>query len=234
MSKKISKFTATELIVIIVAIVLLLGIIGVIVYVTSDSPSKSKKRSSRDKKDDSSYVSPRERARRSNCMGNLKQIGSALKSYSVSENLFPTWHDSSESGTKALSLLINSGELTDYYVFVCPSSKTERGTAPVDLRNTNDVANSLVGHISYAYIPGIDSAAGASSGIMADGYYDSSKINHNRYGNIMMGDGSVKGSTGTDSKNWIKDANWISTAPGVDATWLESDPKKQYGPKIRN
>jgi len=98
--------------------------------------------------------SAREKARRSNCVGNLKQIGTALKSYSVNENLLPTWHDTPESkGTSSLSLLISSGELTDYNVFVCPSSTTEKGTAPADLKNVTTVAQNLSGHISYAYIP---------------------------------------------------------------------------------
>jgi len=182
--------------------------------------------------------SAREKARRSNCVGNLKQIGTALKSYSVNENLLPTWHDTPESkGTSSLSLLISSGELTDYNVFVCPSSTTEKGTAPADLKNVTTVAQNLSGHISYAYIPGIDSAAGSSSGIAADGHTETSKINHTDYGSIMMGDGSVKGSTGTSSKNWVKDANWLVAAPGTGTgaqSWLQNDAKNQYGPKIND
>ena len=182
--------------------------------------------------------SAREKARRSNCVGNLKQIGTALKSYSVNENLLPTWHDAPESkGTSSLSLLISSGELTDYNVFVCPSSTTEKGTAPTDLKSVTGVAEKLSGHISYAYIPGIDSAAGASSGIAADGQTDKNKLNHTDYGSIMFGDGSVKGATGTSSKNWVKDANWLVAAPGTgtgEESWLQTDATKQYGPKIND
>ncbi|MBR2440416.1 MAG: DUF1559 domain-containing protein [Lentisphaeria bacterium] len=181
--------------------------------------------------------SAREKARRANCQGNLKQIGTALKSYSISENLLPIFGSGDAAysdGTSALALLIQSGELTDYKVFVCPSSTTAAGTAPSDLKVHTDVANALVGHVSYAYIPGIDSAAGSGSGIAADGYYTNTTLNHTDFGNIMFGDGSVRASVGTANKNWIKEAGWLKAAPGVATgdSWLNTDPKKQYGPQI--
>ena len=176
--------------------------------------------------------SAREKARRANCQGNLKQIGTALKSYSISENLLPISHDSGEShGTSSLALLIASGELTDYNVFVCPSSTTAKGTAPTDLKSVTATAGALIDHVSYAYIPGIDSANGASSGIAADGYTgDGSTLNHTDFGNIMYGDGSVRPSTGTTSKYWLKDAGWTGDHTGVDASWI--NPADQKGPKI--
>ena len=181
--------------------------------------------------------SAREKARRANCQGNLKQIGTALKSYSISENLMPIFGSGDAAysdGTSALALLIQSGELTDYKVFVCPSSTTATGTAPADLKVHADVANALVGHVSYAYIPGIDSAAGAASGIAADGYYTNTTLNHTDFGNILFGDASVRPSVGTANKNWVKEAGWVAAAPGVTTgdSWLATDPKKQYGPQI--
>ena len=181
--------------------------------------------------------SAREKARRANCQGNLKQIGTALKSYSISENLLPIFGSGDAAysdGTSALALLIQSGELTDYKVFVCPSSTTAAGTAPSDLRVHTDVANALVGHVSYAYIPGIDSAAGSGSGIAADGYVTPTTLNHTDFGNIMFGDGSVRASVGTANKNWVREAGWLTAAPGVTTgdSWLATDPKKQYGPQI--
>ena len=179
--------------------------------------------------------SAREKARRANCQGNLKQIGTALKSYSISENLLPIYGaNGTTNGTSALALLIQSGELTDYKVFVCPSSTTAAGTAPADLQKMPDVANALVGHVSYAYIPGIDSAAGSGSGIAADGYVTNTTLNHTDFGNIMFGDGSVRASVGTANKNWVREAGWLAAAPGVATgdSWLATDPKKQYGPQI--
>ena len=177
--------------------------------------------------------SAREKARRANCQGNLKQIGTALKSYSISENLLPISHDSGEShGTSSLALLIASGELTDYNVFVCPSSTTAKGTAPTDLKSVTATAGALIDHVSYAYIPGIDSANGASSGIAADGYETTSTLNHTDFGNIMFGDGSVRPSTGTSSKDWRADAGWTAVAPGVNNTWTARTPASQTGPQI--
>ncbi|MBR2440418.1 MAG: DUF1559 domain-containing protein [Lentisphaeria bacterium] len=178
--------------------------------------------------------SAREKARRANCQGNLKQIGTALKSYSISENLLPVYGaDGTSHGTSSLALLIQSGELTDYKVFVCPSSTTAAGTAPTDLQKMPDVADKLIGHVSYAYIPGIDSAAGSGSGIAADGWTTSGTYNHTEFGNIMFGDGSVRASVGTANKYWINEANWYSVPAGADATWKTGNvAANKNGPKI--
>ena len=178
--------------------------------------------------------SAREKARRANCQGNLKQIGTALKSYSISENLLPIFGtNGTTNGTSALALLIQSGELTDYKVFVCPSSTTAAGTAPTDLKKMPDVANALIGHVSYAYIPGIDSAAGSGSGIAADGWASgTTTYNHTEFGNIMFGDGSVRASVGTANKYWINDANWYVDC-GPWESWEGGNTNKN-GPEIKD
>ena len=181
--------------------------------------------------------SAREKARRASCQSNLTQIGKSLKTYSIDENLLPIWHTDGESAsTSSLSLLISSGILTDYNVYVCPSSTTAKATASGDQKSVTNVATNLSGHVSYAYIPGIDSAAGSSSGIAADGHVDKTTLNHTDFGNIMFGDGSVRQVQGTSSKNWVRDANWVVAAPGTgtgEESWLQSDASKQYGPKIQ-
>ena len=187
----------------------------------------------------------REDARRVNCTGNLKQFGQAFANYtSAGENLRPAYAASGtvnySDGTSSLALLIVSGELTDYGVYVCPSSTTKKGAAPsggATLANTGlNCANTTDATVSYAYIPGLDATAGADSGIMADGYITgSSTYNHTMYGNILFGDGHVAGSTGTTSKNWIQAANWKDVANGVDTTWTAAgtDEDEQVGPLIR-
>ena len=191
--------------------------------------------------------SAREKARRVNCTGNLKQFGQAFANYtSAGENLRPTSTAGTNAvdyskGTSALGLLIVSGELTDYGVYVCPSSTTKKGSAPATLTPTStglNCANTTDATVSYAYIPGLDATAGADSGIMADGYITgSSTYNHTMYGNILFGDGHVAGSTGTTSKNWIQSANWkkADTVPGVHADWVVTDPAegKQTGVLIQ-
>ena len=180
--------------------------------------------------------SAREKARRANCQGNLKQIGTALKSYSISENLLPIYGaNGTTNGTSALALLIQAGELTDFKVFVCPSSTTAAGSAPTDLKvieGATGVAAALIGHVSYAYIPGIDSAAGSGSGIAADGWKAEGTYNHTEFGNIMFGDGSVRASVGTANKYWINDANWLKNF-GPWTSW-EGGNTNQNGPEIKD
>ena len=177
--------------------------------------------------------SAREKARRANCQGNLKQIGTALKSYSISENLMPIgWNANAASeGTSALALLIQSGELTDFKVFVCPSSTTSAGTSTADLKTYANAMAGLDGHISYAYIPGIDSAAGSASGIAADGWTTSGTYNHTEFGNILFGDASVRPSVGTANKNWIDEAGWLD---GVTNSWKKNGgDNAKNGPEIQ-
>ena len=168
--------------------------------------------------------SAREKARRANCQGNLKQIGTAMKSYSINENLLPiAWgNEAASQGTSALALLIQSGELTDYKVFVCPSSTTSAGNIGDGgtLTDYDDARAGLDGHVSYAYLPGIDSAAGSASGIAADGYVTAGTYNHTQFGNIMFGDGSVRASVGTANKVWIKEAGWLDK---VDDCWISEE-----------
>ena len=176
----------------------------------------------------------REDSRRVSCSANLKLFGHAIANYTCVEDLRPTYHGGTEYGTKALELLITSGELTDLNVYIiCPSSNLKPASG-----------SSLEGHVSYAYIPGLDATAGADSGIMADGHTDPRKPNHEMYGNILFGDGHVAPSTGTSSKNWIKSANWRTTTVAdwggrtriiVDESWLETrtDKSFQIGPRIK-
>ena len=177
--------------------------------------------------------SAREKARRANCQGNLKQIGTALKSYSISENLMPIgWNATAASeGTSALALLIQSGELTDFKVFVCPSSTTSAGTSTADLKTYANAMAGLDGHISYAYIPGIDSAAGSASGIAADGYVSgTTTYNHTDFGNILFGDASVRPSVGTANKQWMDEAGWTAVVPD---DWIKGHANAANGPQIR-
>ena len=190
--------------------------------------------------------SAREKARRVNCTGNLKQFGQAFANYtSAGENLRPTSTAGTTAvdyskGTSALGLLIVSGELTDYGVYVCPSSTTKKGAAPsggATLTNTGLVSGTDAAQatVSYAYIVGLDATAGADSGIMADGHISTSTLNHTMYGNILFGDGHVAGSTGTTSKNWINSANWVETTQAVGETWKKKTSaaeKDQVGPAI--
>ena len=212
---KRSMFTFVELTVIVGVVVLM----GIVIFAICSLPAA------------------REKSRRVNCSENLRQFGQAFANYTAAgENFRPIASEGGRvlfgEGTKALELLITSGELTDFSNYVCPSSETKQAQG----------GSSLYGHVSYAYIPGLDSATGADSGIMADGHTDPENPNHKMYGNILFGDGHVAGSTGTSAKNWIQNANWVSrtyrdhwTYFEIDESWLETrtDKRFQIGPRIK-
>lgn len=166
--------------------------------------------------------SAREKARRISCVSNMKQIGTAFALYTnAGEQLMPTV-GSAESGTSALQLLRDSGNLTDTKVYVCPSSTT----SALD----DDDEELTTATVSYAYIAGLDATSPGDSGVAADGYVSSA--NHTDYGNILFADGHVTPSTGTSSVKWITKANWYD-APYDGATEWTTAATTQNGPAIK-
>ena len=133
----------------------------------------------------------REKARRINCASNLKQIGTALKSYSIdADSKLPaiptrlgtnTTHITSAEGWESFEILRGNDYLSDYAVFTCPSSITATGSGTEQLRHqgtTNTAgegaaSNATVANLSYAgnlgMIEGDSQTYGrADSGIAAD------------------------------------------------------------------
>jgi len=170
----------------------------------------------------------RERARRINCASNLKQVGTALKLYSSSFNDKlpggPAIQGGNTSGilkdgngASGLEILRSNDFLTDYSVFICPSSTTSAGTGTARLTygtsGTALAANEA--GCSYAFtggmIEGDSNIYGrADSGISAD-LTGASGIasnndnpNHTGYGNILYQGGHVTGFTGN---GWFSPEN---------------------------
>ena len=147
----------------------------------------------------------REKARRINCAGNMKQIGLSIRMYSSDyDEWLPASDDkasltipaSSDSGATAnqdsvdsLNLLNATGYLTAFKVYLCPSTTT---TAPEPA-----VGQPIV--TDYLYVPGmIEKWAGTATGIARD-----LNDNHNdEFGNVLFGDGHVKGFTGVNAGDW--------------------------------
>ena len=146
----------------------------------------------------------REKARRINCASNLKQIGTALKTYSIDADsklpALPTRIGTSTvqfnkaEGWETFEILRGNDYLSDYAVFTCPSSITatgsgtksliHQGTAKTEGSETDD---STVANLSYAgnlgMIEGDSQTYGrADSGIAADlagGTYAPGAANYN-------------------------------------------------------
>ena len=156
----------------------------------------------------------RERARRINCASNLKQIGTAMKLYSSSFNDKlpggPARQGGNTSGTiktgngsDGLEILRSNDFLTDYSVFVCPSSTTTAGTGTKKLTYVGTAdANASYGFVG-GMIEGDSNIYGrADSAISADLTGDSGvdsnngNPNHTGYGNILYQGGHVTGHTG--------------------------------------
>ena len=126
----------------------------------------------------------REKARRINCASNLKQIGTALKSYSIdADSKLPaiptrlgtnTTHITSAEGWESFEILRGNDYLSDYAVFTCPSSITATGSGTNSLKYEGDgTTAALTPNLSYAgnlgMIEGDSQSYGrADSGIAAD------------------------------------------------------------------
>ena len=141
----------------------------------------------------------REKARRVNCASNLKQIGLALKQYSMdNQDKFPTYGTSTLSSA-SLELLRCNDYLTDFKIYTCPSSTfvtTGSGTTAL-----------AAGTISYKFVAGMQEVDAADSGVACDGT-DGTAWNHTKFGNILFVDGHVTGYAG---------ANWVSATNAKNA-----------------
>ncbi|WP_366942948.1 type II secretion system protein [uncultured Victivallis sp.] len=162
----------------------------------------------------------RERARRISCVSNLRQIGQSLAQYAIDfESRLPPGEYN-----EGLEVLRSSGVLTDYAVYLCPSTTSSAQTGSAALTTTN---------CDYAYCPsmmmGDSTKFGRSdSGVaadMADGNKSTSARNggapnHTDYGNILFLGGNVNGFS---TSRWYSKANRGYTptiAPNTDI-----DPK---------
>ena len=126
----------------------------------------------------------REKARRINCASNLKQIGTAMKTYSIdADSKLPSIPTkiggggpeiNTMKGHEALEILRGNDYLSDYAVFTCPSSITATGSGTNPLTYEGDGGSAAATpNLSYAsnlgMIEGDSQTYGrADSGLAAD------------------------------------------------------------------
>jgi len=132
-----------------------------------------------------------ERSYRISCFSNLKQIGLAIRQYAIDNGGFLPC----ASNGANFELLRSSGYLTDYKIFVCPSSKAKIPKEGSALKEEN---------VSYLYFgAGLTSNDSPDSAIACD-----KPGNHEKYGNALFLDGHAQGCPGT---KWMEGAGISKT-----------------------
>ena len=139
--------------------------------------------------------SAREKARRISCASNIKQIGLGFKQYTVDYfDVYPNAGASGAAGYAGLEILRVNNYITDYKMFICPTTLISAGSGSGGLTATNT---------TYAYVRGFTESSPADSGVVCD-----SASNHSTFGNILFVDGHVSGFAGS---NWCSCSNWPSS-----------------------
>lgn len=144
--------------------------------------------------------SAREKARRISCASNLKQVGLALKQYAMDfKDWFPVKGFSTNSWDN-FEVLRSEEYLSDYKVYICPSTTNSAQTGTASLTATT---------ISYAYKPFMmeganDLTGNPDSAIVVD---NGTPANHTKFGNILYLDGHVTGVTG--DKWYYEASGWM-------------------------
>jgi len=119
----------------------------------------------------------KERGRRISCAGNLKQIGLGIRVYANDAN---GWFPQEDNGA-GLGCLLLTEDIKSLRVFTCPSTDTPSSPDRI-LRDEN---------LDYIFVGGMSERnCSQSTGIACDRIQTP---NHERYGNVLMGDGHVLG-----------------------------------------
>ena len=177
--------------------------------------------------------SAREKARRISCASNQKQIGLSFQLYTNfpddvvlpmgTVDGTPTYSGSVSSA--GLEPLVLNGVLTDMKMYVCPStsqkaatyvSTTTKNPFKCGKSTANDTSLEGLG-LTYHYLPAMNANTCTSdSGILFDGMTGTTP-NHDKFGNILFGDGHVGSFVSGGGENfWGKKTNWLNGTKAAD------------------
>jgi prepilin-type N-terminal cleavage/methylation domain-containing protein/prepilin-type processing-associated H-X9-DG protein len=170
--------------------------------------------------------SAREKARRANCLSNLKQIGLGIAMYAdVNNGRVPL--DDATAPTVGGSFNLLSNVITSAKLYACPSDPNARSRAQYPLTTEHATGSGQSTNISYAYCPFIfwqdqpDSilALDRMAGLVATTYTKGAKwlaasSHKDAGGNVLYNDGHV---------SWANSLPYLVTSNGVDASVISPD-----------
>ena len=170
----------------------------------------------------------KEKARQSDCVNKLKQIGLAAKQYAASYDdwlptssnvrsggdydswsyagVTPVWMNGRSGDT--LDILRAGDFISDPKDFLCPSKDSITPAEP---------SKSVKGHVSYNWCDGLMDAISGMSPIACDGL-----DNHKSNGRVLKGDGSVFTANGSGDRKWTRDPIF------KDACYNEEPPEYSF------
>ena len=178
--------------------------------------------------------SAREKARRISCASNQKQIGLSFQLFTnfPDDVILPTaTKKADEKSSEGLAPLVINGVLTDMKMYICPSTSTKAAIYSSAITEwkaeSNPFWNSTSDKftkgdalgLSYHYLPGMNANTCVSdSGILFDGGSGSEAENHEKFGNILFGDGHVGSFVTGGTAYWWRKTNWNTATPILNAS----------------
>ena len=187
--------------------------------------------------------SAREKARRISCASNQKQIGLAFQLYTnFPDDVILPYGGKTPTADKdgkvpddkikssvGLEPLVINAVLTDMKMYICPSTSQKNATYASGILE-NPFANTastikdgkgtydLPGFgLSYHYLPGMNAnTCNSDSAVLFDGGTAGATENHEKFGNLLYGDGHVASKVtggpsywwaGIDKTGWSRDEN---------------------------
>ena len=181
--------------------------------------------------------SAREKARRISCASNQKQIGLSFQLFTnfPDDVILPTaTKKADEKSSEGLAPLVINGVLTDMKMYICPSTSTKAATYcsaiaelgegekmenPFWNKGSDKFAKGDALGLSYHYLPGMNANTCVSdSGILFDGGSGSEAENHEKFGNILFGDGHVGSFVTGGTAYWWRKTNWDTAKPILNAS----------------